>query len=190
MKCTACGRWSVSHICASCQQSLLTPSLSKRKLFGSIPVYSFYPYSEVEPLIVTKHTDLGYYIYSIMAKQSFRKFAEEWDYEYPAASIGIDDRPRGSFSHTALLNHALKSTSIKPYYGHLRSKNDYKYAGKTLEERIQNPRNFAYVPFNESEVILVDDIITTGTTLSEAVELLSFHGKKVILCLTLADADR
>lgn len=31
--------------------------------------------------------------------------------------------------------------------------------------------------------------ITTGTTLSEAVETLHANGKKVILCLTLTDAQ-
>jgi len=183
-----CGGWSFFHICTLCQRKFLTPSLSNRKVLGSIPVYSFFPYSDIEPLILSKHTDLGYYIYSIMAKQSFRKFAMEWNYEFPVASIGIDDRPNGGYSHTALLNHALKSKMIRPSYGRLRAQSDYKYAGKTLEERIQNPRDFVYLPFHESEVILVDDIITTGTTLSEAAELLSTNGKKVILALTLSDA--
>lgn len=155
---------------------------------GSVPVYSFFPYSEIEPLIVSKHTDLGYYIFSIMAKQSFQKFAQEWNYEFPVASIGIDDHPHSGFSHTALLNSSLRSKMIKPYFGNLRAQNSYKYAGKTLDERIKNPRNFFYKPFPETEVILVDDIITTGTTLCEAVELLNQHGKKVILALTLSDA--
>ena len=53
-----------------------------------------------------------------------------------------------------------------------------------------NPRGFRYAPFEADEVILVDDIVTTGTTLSEAAETLHAHGKKVILCLTLADAER
>ena len=52
-----------------------------------------------------------------------------------------------------------------------------------------HPRKFSYKPFDEKEVILVDDIVTTGTTLTEAAEVLHAQGKKVILCLTLTDAQ-
>lgn len=184
-----CERFSLSHICPSCQESLLAPTLHKRKILGSLPVYSFYPYPEIEPLLLTKHTDIGYYIYSILAKRSFGAFAQTWEYGYRVASIGIDDHPKSGYSHTAVLNRALKSSVIAPRYGKLRAKNPYKYAGKSVEERLLNPRQFAYAPFAEEEVILVDDIVTTGTTLTEAAEVLAAHGKKVILCLTLSDAE-
>ncbi len=189
MKCMVCERWNWSHICQSCQESLLSPTLYKRKILGSIPVYSFFPYDEIEPLLLTKHTDIGYYIYTILAKRSLVKFASEWSYENRVASLGIDDDPRSGYSHTAVLNRGLTSPLIKPYYGKLRSSNHHKYAGKSVEERLMNPRQFRYKPFDENEVILVDDIVTTGTTLSEASETLRENGKKVILCLTLTDAQ-
>lgn len=189
MKCMVCERWSWSHICPHCQESLLTPTLYKRKILGSIPVYSFFPYDEIEPLLLTKHTDIGYYIYTILAKRSLMNFAQEWSYENRVASLGIDDDARSGYSHTAVLNRALKSPRIKPYYGKLRSTNHHKYAGKSVEERLMNPRQFRYRPFEENEVILVDDIVTTGTTLGEAAEVLHANGKKVIFCLTLSDAQ-
>lgn len=184
-----CERLSFSHICSPCQETLLSPTLYKRKILGSIPVYSFYPYHEIEPLLLTKHTDLGYYIYTILAKRSLGAFAREWEYENRVASIGIDDHAASGYSHTAVLNRALKSSNITPHYGKLRATKEYKYAGKSVEERLMNPRQFLYNPFDENEVILVDDIVTTGTTLSEASELLHASGKKVILCLTLTDAE-
>ncbi len=189
MKCMVCERWSLTHICSQCQETLLAPTLYKRKILGSIPVYSFFPYDEIEPLLLTKHTDIGYYIYTILAKRSLSRFAQEWQYENPVASIGIDDDARSGYSHTAVLNRALISSLIKPHYGKLRASNHHKYAGKSVEERLMNPRQFRYKPFDENEVILVDDIVTTGTTLSEAVEVLHANGKKVILCLTLTDAQ-
>jgi len=189
MRCMICERFSLSHICSSCQSSLLSPMLHKRKILGSIPVYSFYPYNEIESLLLTKHTDVGYYIYTILAKRSLGSFAKTWEYGYPVASIGIDDHASGGYSHTAVLNRALKSPNITPLYGKLRAENQHKYAGKSVEERLLNPRSFRYQPFGEEEVILVDDIVTTGTTLSEASELLHANGKKVIMCLTLSDAE-
>lgn len=184
-----CERFSFSHICRGCQQSLLTPTLHKRKILGSIPVYSFFPYGEIEPLLLSKHTDVGYYIYTLLAKRAFGAFAKEWSYENRVASIGIDDHIKSGYSHTAVLNRALRSPLIIPHYGKLRSSNPHKYAGKSVEERLMNPRQFRYMPFEYDEVILVDDIVTTGTTLSEAAETLHAHGKKVILCLTLSDAE-
>jgi competence protein ComFC len=189
MRCMMCARFSLSHICSSCQDSLLTPTLHKRKILGNIPVYSFFPYSDIEPLLLTKHTDVGYYIYTILAKRSLGSFAREWQYANRIASIGIDDHATSGYSHTAILNRALKSHNITPRYGILRASQHYKYAGKSVEERLLNPRAFSYTPFKEEEVILVDDIVTTGTTLSEAAEVLHSNGKKVILCLTLSDAE-
>lgn len=189
MRCMVCERWSIfSHICKQCQANLLSPTLHKRKILGSIPVYSFYPYDAIESLLLTKHTDVGYYIYSILAKKSLGKFAAEWSYENRVASLGIDDDSKSGYSHTAVLNKALKSPTITPYYGKLRATKHTKYAGKSLEERLLHSREFKYLPFSEEEVILVDDIVTTGSTLSEAVETLGAQGKRVILCLTLADA--
>jgi competence protein ComFC len=156
---------------------------------GSIPVYSFFPYNNIEPLLLTKHTDVGYYIYTILAKRSLGAFAREWQYENRVASLAIDDHATSGYSHTAVLNRTLKSPNITPYYGKLRATKQYKYAGKSVEERLMNPRQFRYKPFEENEVILVDDIVTTGTTLSEASEVLHSQGKKVILCLTLTDAE-
>lgn len=189
MRCMVCERFSLSHICSICQDSLLSPTLHKRKILGNIPVYSFYPYSEIESLLLTKHTDVGYYIYKILAKRSLGTFAREWQYENRVASVGIDDHAASGYSHTAVLNRALKSNNIVPKYGKLRALQHYKYAGKSVEERLMNPRRFVYTPFEENEVILVDDIVTTGTTLSEAAEVLHANGKKVILCLTLTDAE-
>lgn len=189
MRCMVCERFSLTHICSYCQESLLTPTLHKRKILGNIPVYSFFPYNDIEPLLLTKHTDVGYYIYTILAKRALGAFAREWQYEHRVASLGIDDHATSGYSHTAVLNRALKSSNIAPCYGKLRASNHHKYAGKSVEERLMNPRQFDYKPFSENEVILVDDIVTTGTTLSEASEVLHANGKKVILCLTLTDAE-
>ncbi|MCK9374479.1 MAG: ComF family protein [Sulfuricurvum sp.] len=190
MRCMMCERWSIfSHICTACQNEFLSPSLYKRKILGSIPVYSFFSYSDIEPLLLTKHTDLGYYLYTIMARRSMEHFAKEWSYETKVASIGIDDHVRSGYAHTAILNRALKSPLITPLYGKLRATKQHKYAGKSVEERLANPRDFQYVSFSEKEVILVDDIVTTGTTLTEAAETLHAQGKRVILCLTLTDAQ-
>ncbi len=190
MKCLICESWSFSHICKACRKEHLKPSLYTRKILGNIPVYSFYKYDDIEALLHTKHTDLGYYIYKLLAKESLKMFAENFDYEGRVAAVGVDDHVRHGYSHTALLAKTLKSKSIQPYYGKLRATNKDTYSGQSFQYRLLHPRRFSYKPFEEDEVILVDDILTTGLTLTQAAETLHGEGKKVLFCLTLADAEK
>ncbi len=86
MRCMLCEDWSFSHLCKSCQNEHLTPSLYTRKILGTIPVYSFYKYNEIEALLHTKHTDLGYYIYTILAKNAMKKFSSNFEFESRVAA--------------------------------------------------------------------------------------------------------
>ena len=183
-----CERFSLTHICSPCQQNFLSPTLHKRKLPNGIEVISFYKYKEIKDLLHTKHTDLGYYIYNILADLSFKKFTQEFVFDSNIISIGIDDRVKNGYAHTAILNKALHSKAITPKYTLLHSQNDLSYSGKSKEFRLSNPRDFILKDFKEQEVILVDDIITTGITLSEACNTLTCKNKEVLFCLTLADA--
>ena len=189
MKCMMCEILSLTHICNSCQETFLTPSIYKRKIYNNIEVISFYKYSEIKRLLHTKHTDLGFYIYSILAKKSFKKFADDFNFVNPVSSIAIDDNILNGYSHTAILNKELKSTYIEPLYNKLRANNRISYSGKSREFRLLNPRNFELNSFKESELILVDDIITTGSTLTQALQTMQQNKKEVLFCLTLADAS-
>jgi len=187
MKCLVCENFSLTHICPSCQDLFLSPSLYRRKLSNGVEVLSFYKYDEIKKFLFTKHTDLGYYIYKILATNSFTKFAQEFSSEISAVSIGIDESVKSGYSHTAILNKHLKSKHITPLYNKLSAKNDVSYSGKSKEFRIMNPRNFALNDFPQKDVILVDDIITTGATLTEASNLLLREKKEILFCLTLTD---
>jgi competence protein ComFC len=184
-----CESFSLEHICPACQKTFLTPSIHKREILNNIEVLSFYKYNEIKDLLFTKHTDIGFYIYSILAKNSFKKFADEFEFSQSVASISLDDHPRSGYSHTAILNKELGSRFIKPYFSRLRDKNRVTYAGKSREYRILNPRNFEFKDFEEKDVILVDDIITTGLTFTHAINTMQHNGKNVLACLALADAN-
>jgi len=190
MKCLLCENFSLVHICKSCQELFLTPSLYKRKLSNGVEVISFYKYNEIKKLLHTKHTDLGYYIYNILAAKSFQKFAQEFSSDFSVISLGIDDDVKSGYAHTAILNKHLKSKNITPLYNKLIAKNDISYSGKSKAFRIMNPRNFDLKTFDAKEVILVDDIITTGTTLTQAINLLKRQKKEILFCLTLTDVSQ
>ncbi|MBL0707822.1 MAG: ComF family protein [Sulfurimonas sp.] len=188
MKCLLCESLSLEHICSSCQKTFLSPSIYKRKIVGKIEVISFYRYGEIKKLLHTKHKDIGYYIYSILAKNSFKKFAQNFNYSDTLSSIAIDDNIKNGYSHTAILNKALKSKCIKPEFSSLRANNDISYSGKSKEFRVLNPRDFHFKGSGLKDIILVDDIITTGSTLSQASQTIQNSNREVLFCLTLADA--
>ena len=189
MRCLVCGSLSLKHICSTCQKKHLTPSLYKRHLEDGTLLISFYKYQDIKEFLFTKHTDLGFTIYNLLAEKSFKKFAEEFFPEKRLISIAIDDRVDDDYSHTAILNNALKSHYIKPRYTLLHAQNRVSYAGKSRKFRQENPRNFQLHPFKEREVILVDDIVTTGSTLTEAIQTLKRQGKDTLFCLTLCDVS-
>lgn len=189
MKCLLCENLSITHICKACQETFLTPSLYKRNISHNIEVISFYKYKDIKDLLHTKHTDLGFYIFQILAQNSFKKFTNNFEYPYPLVSIPIDDTSDSGYSHTAILNKSVQSKIIKPLYNKLRANNKISYSGKSKEFRLLNPRDFSLAEFKEEYVILVDDIITSGSTLSQAIECLRVNKKEVVFCLSLADAS-
>ncbi len=185
MRCMMCERFSFSHICSSCQKNFLQPSLYKRTLSNNIQLISFYKYDEIKKLLHTKHSDLGYHIYNILAKLSFAKFAEEFHTQENFFSISVDDHVRNGYSHTAILNRHLSSYNIKPLYNQLRAQNRVNYSRKSKLYRQTNPRVFKTSKTIKENIILVDDIVTTGTTLNEAIETI---GKdNIAFCLSLVD---
>ena len=184
-----CENFSLTHICKHCQDTYLKPKIFKRKISENIEVISFYKYKDIKDLLHTKHTDLGFYIYSILAKNSMAIFAKEFNISNIINSIAIDDNVKSGYSHTAILNNSLKSKYIKPLNSKLRASNSISYSGKNKQFRLDNPRDFKLKAFKEKELILVDDIITTGSTLSQAIQTLKQNDKEVVFCLTLADAS-
>jgi len=120
-----------------------------------------------------------------LAENSLKKFAmnvNEFFYVIP-----IDDNVKKGYSHTAILAHSMKTKYLKPLYNVLLSTNNVQYAGKSLEYRLQNPRNFKYTGKKNIDVILVDDLMTTGITLNEAEEKLKEYGVNVYLKVVLAN---
>ncbi len=190
MYCLICENLSWHHICKECQKNLLTPSLYKRVLPNGIVVYSFYRYDEIKPLLFTKHTELGKPIFTILANNSFKPFAHHFHSKQRYGCIALDDRvKKDGYSHTAILAHALKSYNLVPLYKKLQARNDITYSGKSKSFRQTHKRDFRYKKFSYKEVIVIDDIITTGATLLEATQLLTKQGKEVAFCLTLCDAS-
>ena len=187
MRCLSCHQLSIATFCTTCQSNLLKPSVTKRT-FGSLEVYSFFNYQHIEDLLLTKHTAQGYQLYKALAQLSFKPFIQKFIEHDPREIyvLGVDEKVQSGYSHVALLTNALRHKYVKVEHAKLMSTNSVKYSGKSLQFRLENPRKFIYNGKKDIEVILVDDIVTTGITLKEAVEVLKQSRVKVLFALTLA----
>ena len=188
MRCLSCHKLSFSTFCQACQYKLLQPTISKRKIHN-LEVYSFYNYQYIEDLLLTKHTPQGYIVYKAFGKMVFKKFIQNFmkHDERDIYVIGIDEHVKFGYSHVSLLTHQMKHPNVKVIHGKLLAKNPISYAGKNLQFRLENPRDFKYRGKRGIQAILVDDIITTGTTLKEAKQVLEQSGVEVLFGLCLAD---
>ncbi len=190
MRCYSCSRFSVPVICKTCRENLFAPTMGTRKV-GTLDVISFYKYSNLEALLHTKHKAEGYRIYKTLAKMTMKPFIEEFTEadDRMVYIIGIDEYVKSGYAHVALLTRAMKTKHSKPLHGALLARNRVNYAGKSLQFRLENPRDFSYKGRSGIDAILVDDIITTGITLQEAQSVLLSYGVNVLFALTLADVQ-
>jgi len=189
MRCLSCHRLSWRVICPDCHARLFVPSTTRRKV-GTLEVVSLFKYKHIAPFLLTKHTPAGYRLYRYFSKAFFKPFLDDFASHIDTAVtlVAIDEQVQSGYAHTALLSHDARGPKILTAHGTLLAQNRISYAGKSLQFRLENPREFSYTGAHGLEVILIDDIITTGVTLQEAQGELEAHGVEVLFALTLADA--
>ena len=190
MRCFSCSKLSFNIICKTCEKQLFVPTISTRKV-GTLDVISFFKYSTLESLLLTKHKPEGYRIYKILAKMTMKPFIEEFveSDDRPVYIVGIDEHVKSGYAHVALLTRAMKTKHSIPQHSALMAGNRVNYSGKTLQYRLEHPRDFIYTGKSDIDVILIDDIVTTGITLQEAQKVLMAYGVNVLFALTLADVE-
>lgn len=189
MKCVNCGGFTLLCFCDSCVKELEEFSLDIRELENGFKVYSFYKYHEIKHLLYSKHKMYGYFVFHMLARLSFAKFKNFFQPKIKINIIALDDRVENKlYSHSAILAKYLKTQFLKPIFGVLQAQNHIKYSGKSLEFRQKNKRNFKLLKKINNPVILVDDVITSGSSLLEAKKFLEKNKILVLFALVLADA--
>ncbi len=187
MRCQLCLKLSWRLICSNCLKTTLAPTPAFRVLDNGLRVYSFYKYSDIAPLLHTKHTYIGAKIFAELGRHTFYEFLKSFDFPSGAFAIPIDDHVRHGYSHSAILAKATMPY-LTPLYGALRASNKISYSGKSKAYREANKRGFVVACEKGANVVLIDDIITTGSTINEAYETLQKHHINALFALVLADA--
>jgi len=190
MRCYTCSKLSLSIVCKKCKEQLFGTNITTRTI-GTLDVISFYKYSAIESLLLSKHTPEGFRIYKALAHMTMKPFIKKFIEidERIIYIVGIDEYVKSGYSHVALLTRVMKTKYSIPLHSSLMSQNRVTYAGQNLQYRLENPRDFIYTGKSQIDVILVDDIITTGITLQEAQSVLINSDVNVLFALTLADVE-
>jgi len=190
MRCYACSKLSFRVLCKQCIAELFVANIKTRTV-GTLDVISFFRYSTLESLLHTKHKPEGYRIYKVLAEMTVKPFIKEFveSDDRDVYIVGIDEMVKNGYAHVALLTRAMKRPYAIPQHSALMAQNRVNYSGKSLQFRLENPRDFVYTGKSNIDVILVDDIITTGITLQEAQKVLLSHNVNVLFALTLADVE-
>ena len=189
MKCLLCNSFSFSHVCWKCQKLYFTPSLYIRDLDG-FKVYSFYRYDEVEEFIKSKKSYIGYYLLDILTRNSMVKFLQGLEFGENIYLVPVDDRvSQQGYSHTAIIAKRAENgnRNLKSLFQTLIATNRVSYFGKDAKFRRENKRKFRVSPkLSHKKTILIDDVITTGSTLLEAYESVKNSGSIPLFGMTLA----
>ncbi|EAK3154125.1 ComF family protein [Campylobacter jejuni] len=189
MRCINCGAFALLCFCELCELELSEFSLNVRKLDNNFKVYSFYKYHEIQHLLHSKHYFYGYFVYKMLAKLSFAKFKDFFDPRMTINVIALDDKVEDMlYSHSAILARYLKTKFVKPVFNVLKAQNSVKYSGKSLKFRQDNKRKFKLLKKINNPVILVDDIVSSGSSLLEAKQFLEKNKISVLFAVVLADA--
>ena len=190
MRCFSCSKLNFKIICKTCEEQLFVPTIKTRKV-GTLDVISFFRYSTLESLLHSKHKPEGHRIYKALAKMTMKPFIEEFveNVDSDVYIVGIDEIIKNGYAHVAVLTRAMNVKHSIPQHASLMAQNRVNYSGKSLQFRLENPRDFIYKGKSDVDVILVDDIITTGITLQEAQKVLMENGVNVLFALTLADVE-
>jgi len=190
MRCFSCDNLSLKPVCDECIKDFLTPEFIKEEI-GNLEVISFFDYYLTVEFVKSKYISSGYRLYKFLSKRYFAPFLKSYVENLKNKKIyliGVDENVDRGYSNVALLTHyGAKGANIKALHRALIAKNSVKYAGKPLQFRLDNPREFKYVGKKNIDAILIDDVTTTGTTLEQAYRVLKENGVNVHFALTLAN---
>lgn len=155
-------------------------------------VYCFYGYDDVSFLLNSKYYTIGSRILARLSDKAAHYFAQTFSDTqalHTLTLIGIDDFVRSYYSHTGVITRSFaKHTAMKARYGQLKASSQVSYAGKPLAYRQANKRGLSYTA-KAKDLAIVDDIITTGTSFSEAIEVCTQKEARVHLALALCNAQ-
>jgi predicted amidophosphoribosyltransferase len=204
-RCISCSRLGLS-LCADCRKSWqLDLNISEiNTLFGAYPVFSALPYSEVAAKVILSAKESNYAVADNLIVEalsySLRLFRSQHGsgmlVPIPSRKAAIRRRGRNflvDISEKVALDNFLNLTPLLLHKRKVRDQSKLNQVERRRNISQALSANSAEKPCdvdgNIEPIILVDDLITTGSTLAEAVRALRSEGYEVKGAVTCAFAQ-
>lgn len=182
--CNRCGKPSNTHLCSECQK--------KRRYFKRARSYGVFGGVLKEAIHIFKYEKkegLSEYLGILMCKALDRC---EWGFDHivPIPLHKKKERVRG-FNQTRLLAEFIsKKKNVSLFLGLKKTMDTAPQVGLSYDERRRNIVDCFTLKdekrIKDSSVLLIDDVMTTGTTIEECSKVLLEGGAKDVYCLCLA----
>ncbi len=195
--CILCG-YLDKFLCEKCEKILeFQPQIRK---VNDLKIYSSLPYKKgglIEQLIESFKYKQQFELADLLASkmlQNLHLFMPEPSHIFVPVPLHKKREKERGFNQSALLAKALSKTMGLEYLPLLkRVRNTVQQASlKTRRERIKNLRGAFEVkdcPVKNRSIILVDDIVTTGSTLFECKTALETAGVRSVIAFTIANRE-
>ena len=189
-----------SFLCSKCKDEILFNETKILKEIDGIKVYSCCNYSGIPQKLVRllkfhKKKFLAQDISKLMYEYFDSLNSDVSDYEIICVPLHKKKQKKRGFNQCELISLELSKLINIPCNFNLikRIKNTKSMYNLKKPERIENLKNAFEVnkeEFHNKKLLIIDDIVTTGTTLSEMIKELKYNDINEIVCLTFTNTDK
>ena len=189
-----------SFLCSKCENQIEFNDFCLLKIIDNIQFFSCCNYSGIPQKLIRllkfhKKKFLAENISKLMFKYIEKLNFDFSDYEIICVPLHKKKQKKRGFNQCELISIELSKLLNIPYnFGLIkRIKNTKSMYNLKKPERIENLKDAFEVNKNEfhnKKLLIIDDIVTTGTTLTEMIKELKNNGINEMICLTFTNTEK
>lgn len=189
-----------SFLCSKCRKEIKFNDFKVLKIIDGINIYSCCNYSGIPQKLVRLLKFHNKKVLSLDIAKIMKEYTEFLnldfsDFEIVCVPLHKKKKKKRGFNQCELISLELSKLLNIPCNFNLlkRIKNTKPMYNLKINERIENLKDAFLVEkqyYNGKKLLLIDDIITTGTTVSEIIKSLKKENISDIVCLSFTNTDK
>ena len=199
--CLICGnKRENSFFCSKCKKEIKFNEFKILKTIDGVNIYSCCNYSGIPQKLVRLLKFHNKKILSVNIAKLIKEYIDFLnldftDYEIICVPLHKNKKKKRGFNQCELISKELSKLLDIPFNFDLikRIKNTKPMYNLKIEERKENLKDAFFVEkqnFHNKKLLLIDDIITTGTTVSEILKSLKNENITDIICISFTNTDK
>ena len=189
-----------SFFCSNCKKEIKFNEFKILKNIDGVNIYSCCNYSGIPQKLVRLLKFHNKKFLSVDIAKIMKEYIDFFninfsEYEIICVPLYKNKKKKRGFNQCELISIELSKLLELPYNFDLikRIKNTKPMYNLKIDERIENLKDAFLVDkqyFHNKKILLIDDIITTGTTVSEIIKSLKKENINEITCLSFTNTDK